>query len=168
MGRPKPRGQESAPNHTASPHQSPRTRAAGRPWLPPQPLSLCPHSWPASAQQTGKAGEGSLQASGQSCLPTLSPGSALYLLLSPPHRTQASGAPGLPSELLSRQDRARRSRPCGDLGHLQPFLLSTGPVIACHQRLCLKGRGSREKREERRSCSPVATPGPGPGLNPGR
>lgn len=114
-----------------------------------------------------KTGEGSLQASGQSCLPALSSGSALYLLLSPPHRTQTSGAPGLPSELASTQDRARHSGPCGGLGHLQPFLLSTRPVI-CLPSAFVPPQGAGEqgkagREEELQSCRhtwPGARPKP--------
>lgn len=53
----------------------------------------------------------------------------VYLLLSPRHRTQALGVPWLPSELVSKPGGERNPRPCRDLGHLQPFLLSTRPGI---------------------------------------
>lgn len=53
----------------------------------------------------------------------------VYLLLSPRHRTQALGVPWPPSELVSKRGGERNPRPCGDLGHLQPFLPSTRPGI---------------------------------------
>lgn len=49
------------------------------------------------------------------CLPPLSSGSVLfsiYLLLSPRHRTRASGAPRFPTELVSKQGREKSAKLC--------------------------------------------------------
>lgn len=170
MGRPKPREGRKLPQTTqqGDSRAIPRTPVPIRrlvgglsttvPAPAPPPAHLVPR------EEGGEGlGKGLLQASGQGCPP--SPRlwlSLTYLLLSPLHRTQVSGVPWLPSELVSRQGSERLSWPCRDLGHLQPFPPSTRPGICLQSAFRVsssRGR-SREKagREEEPQSSCLTWP----------